>query len=128
MLYELKLLKIINNYIKQDTSVDFAAPHKSIIFDYFGHAGNANNDYCIPDGPFRNQPLRYPTPHCLRRQWNPDNTIPPWEPPELATIQLQKHGNSVISIFTSVYSEHFKKHLNVGGYAGDIAQPYATNE
>jgi hypothetical protein len=64
---------------------EFSAPEKSIIWDLFGHAGNETNDYCIKDGPFAYQRVRYPKPHCVRRQWNRDGTIPLWEPPEWIT-------------------------------------------
>jgi hypothetical protein len=114
--------------IYKDTTLEFAAPEKSIIWEYFGHAGNESNGYCVSDGQFKNQILKYPTEHCLKRHWNSDGTIPVWESPELLTFILQ-YGEPKMSSFESVfYSQHFKKHLNIGGYNGDIAIPYATNE
>jgi tyrosinase len=35
----------------------FAAPEKDIIFEWFGHAGNKDNDYCVTDGAFANNEL-----------------------------------------------------------------------
>jgi tyrosinase len=60
----------------------FAAPEKDIIFEWFGRAGNKDNDYCVTDGAFANQRVNYPETHCIRRQWNPNGTICVWEPPE----------------------------------------------
>jgi hypothetical protein len=68
-----------------DFSSDFSAPEKSIIWDFFGHAGNESQDYCVSDGPFAYQQLNYPKPHCLRREWSEKGTIPVWEPPEWMT-------------------------------------------
>jgi tyrosinase len=67
----------------------FAAPEKDIIFEWFGHAGNENNDYCVTDGAFANQKVNYPEPHCIRRQWNPNGTICVWEPPEYFNSIMQ---------------------------------------
>jgi hypothetical protein len=53
----------------------FAAPEKDIIFEWFGHTGNENNDYCVTDSAFANQKVNYPEPHYIRRQWNPNGTI-----------------------------------------------------
>jgi hypothetical protein len=67
----------------------FAAPEKDIIFEWFEHAVNENNDYCVTDGAFANQKVNYPEPHCIRPQWNPNGTICVFEPPE--------YYNSIIS-------------------------------
>ncbi len=37
----------------------FAAPEKDITFEWFGHAGNASNDYCVTDETFANQKVKY---------------------------------------------------------------------
>jgi hypothetical protein len=49
------------------------APEKDIIFEWFGHAGNEDNDYCVSDGAFANQKVKYPKNHYIRRQWNPND-------------------------------------------------------
>jgi tyrosinase len=143
----------------------FAAPEKDIIFEWFGHAGNESNDYCVTDGAFANQKVNYPEPHCIRRQWNPNGTICNWEPPEyynsimqiyplpsllapaLETFikysddpkavtewinNLQKNGITtpryLLYAFLVGSSGHFKTHLCIGGYAGDLSITIATND
>jgi tyrosinase len=113
---------------KKEYISDFAAPEKSIIWDHFGHAGNRYNDYCVPDGPFAYQKIQFPKPHCLRRQWNQNRTIPVWEPPEWLTslTQTSKTWGEFASLLGN--TAHFKLHLSVGGFEGDMSIIYATNE
>jgi tyrosinase len=142
----------------------FAAPEKDIIFEWFGHAGNENNDYCVSDGAFVNQKVNYPKNHCIRRQWNRNGTICNWEPPEYynSVIQLNteillgsgietviKYSNDTkaatyfmnilqareetilpYSMFALLFgvNGHFKTHLCIGGYAGDLSVTIATND
>jgi hypothetical protein len=143
----------------------FAAPEKDIIFEWFGHAGNQYNDYCVTDGAFANQRVNYPEPHCIRRQWNPNGTICVWEPPEYynsisqiyplptllvpgfesfikyardkkAVINLIKgivnngHSYQVFSLSAMLFAlnGHFKTHLCIGGFAGDLSITIATND
>jgi tyrosinase len=86
----------------------FAAPEKDIIFEWFGHAGNESNDYCVSDGAFANQKVNYPKIHCIRRQWNPNGTICNWEPPEYynSVMQLQTLPNLL-----APWIEIFKKYI-----------------
>ena len=147
---------------------DFAEPHKSKIWDLFGHAGTAANDYCVADGPFANMTFKVPTPHCLRRQFKPDGTMNPWEGPEWATsfqrrgidfrflvkgslllgnwstldtiprtLKAFKNAFRTYTPLTSIYSQyvmlmtftgHFKTHLSVGGFNGDMSRSYAPND
>ncbi|XP_054161634.1 uncharacterized protein LOC128959653 [Oppia nitens] len=69
---------------------DYAEPHLSIIWDYFGRAGNAQNDYCVPDGPFAGQIVKHPEPHCLRRQWIDDKFMQAWESPEWISTVIER--------------------------------------
>jgi tyrosinase len=62
---------------------EFAHPENSIIWKLFGHSGKRENNYCVTDGPFAYQQVNYPKPHCLKRQWNENGTIPVWESLEL---------------------------------------------
>ena len=61
---------------------EFIGAEKSIVFDIFGHSGTADDDYCVRDGRLPNAQCTFPTPHCVRRQWKPNNTNYVWEPPE----------------------------------------------
>jgi hypothetical protein len=67
--------------------------------------------------------MKYPTQHCLKREWNSDGSMPTWEPPEILTAATQ-----MMNPFNIFGAEHFKKHLSIGGYNGDMSIPYATNE
>lgn len=147
---------------------EFSAPEKSIIWDYFGHAGDKNQNFCVMDGPFANQTVRYPKSHCLRREWNRDGTIPVWEPsewltainqigilpkmlkPEIITLlkhstpkTLLKNTKDVISILKTIdpmnkpwsqfaillaFTAHFKTHLSLGGFNGDLSTAIAPND
>jgi hypothetical protein len=148
-----------------DYMKEFSAPEKSIIFDIFGHAGKKEDDFCVTDGAFPYQQVNYPKPHCLRRQWNRNGTIPNWEPLEFYTslkqiyalpsflrperrtlLRYGKHLKTVIDLLDFLrtigptsqpfsqyciihaYVCHFKTHLNLGGYAGDMSIPIATND
>jgi hypothetical protein len=67
-------------------------------------------------------------PHCLRRQWNANKTKPILEPLEWVTAVFQiadswqKYGN------LGGINYHFKTHLAIGGWAGDMSITVATNE
>ena len=170
MLFEKEMLRINPKVTLPywDYFTDFAEPHKSKIWDLFGHAGTAANDFCVADGPFANMTLTVPTPHCFRRQWNPDGTMNPWEAPEWVSaytqmsvdyrllvkelqllanwstpatiprsLKLMKNVLKTMNPFTSIWSQyalgnayngHFKTHLSVGGFNGDMSRSYATND
>jgi hypothetical protein len=99
-----------------------------MIWNYFGHAGNESNDFCVPDGPFAYQMVENEKPHCLRRQWSVNRTMPPFGPPEWNTAIPQLSGDSFIALSILVISSHFKTHLSIGGYAGDMSIAVAPNE
>ncbi|CAG2108021.1 unnamed protein product [Medioppia subpectinata] len=107
---------------------DFAAPEKSSIWKTFGRAGGRHNGYCVPDGAFAYQRVQYPNPHCLQRQWNTNKTMPVWEPPEWVTslTQTSKTWGDFAQLLG--YSAHFKIHLHVGGYEGEMSDIWATND
>ena len=170
VLFEKEMLRINPNVTLPywDHTLDFAEPHKSKVWDLFGHAGTAANDYCVADGPFANMTFQVPTTHCLRRQFNPDGTINPWEGPEWSSayhqmsvdyrilikavhlfsnwstpatlprsIQVTKNVLRTLDPLTSLWSQyalvsaffgHFKTHLSVGGFNGDMSRSYATND
>lgn len=88
---EKEMLKINPNVTLPywDTTSDFSAPEKSIIWNWFGRSGNANGNFCVSDGPFANTQLNYPNRHCLRREWNRDGTISPLEAPEWLSVVNQ---------------------------------------
>jgi hypothetical protein len=93
-----------------------------------GHAGNPSNDYCVKDGPFAYQKVLNKKPHCLRRQWNPNKTIPHFEPLEWMTAvsQISKSYADIGNLGGTNF--HFKAHLAIGGWAGDMSVTFATNE
>ncbi len=93
-----------------------------------GHAGNARNDYCIKDGPFAYQKVFNEKPHCLRRRWNPNKTIPYFEPLEWATAVLQISKSVAYIEILGGTNSHFKLHLAIGGWAGDMSVTVAANE
>jgi hypothetical protein len=103
-----------------DFSSDFSAPEKSIIWEFFGHAGNPNQDYCVIDGPFANQQLNYPKRHCLKREWNKNGTIPALVPPEWMTSVLQighlpsfyKQGAGALLYYDKDYAKAIKNILS----------------
>ena len=151
-----------------DHFIEFAEPHKSKMWDLFGHAGTAANDYCVSDGPFANMTFKVPSPHCLRRQFKPDGTMNLWEGPEWATAYHQmgvdprlsikgmlmlanlttpdaiprtlktvKNVVKTLSPVTSIWSQfalanaivgHFKTHLSIGGFNGDMSESFAPND
>ncbi|CAG2106626.1 unnamed protein product [Medioppia subpectinata] len=62
------------------------------------------------------------------RGWNANRTIPVWEPPEWLTSIIQTseiYGQLVTRIG---YTAHFKIHLHVGGFHGDLSNIWATND
>ena len=170
MVFEKEMLRINPSVTLPywDHFIEFAEPHKSKIWDLFGHAGTAANDYCVADGPFANMTFKVPTPHCYRRQFNPDGTINPWEVPEWSTayfgmgidyralfkgsillsnlstpdtvprsLRAMKNVLKTLNPLTSLYSQyttlsaffgHFKTHLSIGGFNGDMSRSYATND
>ncbi|CAG2175935.1 unnamed protein product, partial [Oppiella nova] len=107
---------------------DFGAPEKSSIWRTFGRAGNRYNGYCVPDGAFAYQMVENPEPHCIRRQWNLNKTMPVWEPPEWVTSLTQTSKTWPQFAQLLGYSAHFKTHLYVGGYEGEMSDIYATND
>ncbi len=54
--------------------------------------------------------------------------MPKWESPELLTTALQQSFDRFYPFGRIFGVEHFKKHLSIGGYNGDMSIPYATNE
>jgi hypothetical protein len=67
-------------------------------------------------------------PHCLRRQWNANKTIPILEPLEWLTAALQLSDSwGKLEVFGGI-NYHFKTHLAVGGWAGDMSITVAPNE
>jgi hypothetical protein len=111
----------------KETTTDFAALQNSLIWDYFGHVGDENNGYCVSDGPFANQIVANGEPHCLRRQWNDNKTLTNWGSPEWDTATGQL-SNSWLLLNVLVLNAHFKTHLSIGGYEGDMSIKVAPNE
>jgi tyrosinase len=54
--------------------LDSQAPEKSIVWNHVGHNG-VGADHAVSDGPFMNWTPAYPTPHHLKREWNPGPNI-----------------------------------------------------
>jgi len=144
---------------------EFIGAEKSIVFDIFGHSGTAANDYCVADGRLAYAQCTFPTPHCVRRQWKPNNTTYVWEPPEWVTAGMQMGIRPEILLpglvlFSSIatplqnylqqalllnilsknllpvqlyfqvvtamaLNNHFKTHLSLGGWAGDLSVMFA---
>ncbi|KAI9104961.1 hypothetical protein DFS34DRAFT_575786, partial [Phlyctochytrium arcticum] len=55
-----------------DWSVDYLHPDQSPVWSSNGGVGgngNQTHDGCVNSGPFAVQPVTYPTPHCLRRNF-----------------------------------------------------------
>ena len=100
-------------------------PERSIIWDYFGRAGDERNGYCIRGGEFDDVFLTREQ-RCIRRQWNTDGTIPNWYSPEYYTSYLQNRNSTLYSSEGS--NHHFKTHLFTGGYNGDMSVKVAPNE
>jgi hypothetical protein len=107
-------------HLIQEVTKEFATPEKSIIWDYFGHAGTEQNGYCVPDGPFSNLKVLKEQ-RCLRRQWNKDETIPPYSPPEWDTAMLQMTDTWLLLNILAALNTHFKTHFAMGGYNGDMS-------
>ncbi|CAG2113172.1 unnamed protein product, partial [Medioppia subpectinata] len=105
------------------TPVDFATPHKSLIFDYFGHAGTHNNSYCVRDGPLYGF---LDINRCMRRQWHLDKYMPAWEAPEIDTSLIQ-NADSYIILSLQLVGFHFYVHLAFG-YAADMSLATAPYE
>lgn len=127
---DLELRKVNPNVVLPywDWSSEFANPERSIIWKYFGTSGNKANDYCVTDGAFAYQKVKYRTPHCIRRQWNEGGRMTNWEPSEWITSIMQVSQN--YSQFTELlgFSNHFKAHLSIGGFYGDYSIQIANND
>jgi hypothetical protein len=89
--------------------------------------GNESNDFGIPDGPFANQIVRNEKPHCLRCQWNSDQTLPLFGSPEWNTAGNQLGKDSYVLAGFLAMNSHFKTHLSIGGYEGDMNITVAPN-
>jgi hypothetical protein len=63
----------------------------------------------------------------LKRQWNRNQTLPYWAPPELDTAVEQLSGSWLLAIGLLINS-HFKTHLSIGGYAGHMSVAMAAYE
>jgi hypothetical protein len=64
----------------------------------------------------------------LKRQWSENQILPPFGPPEWNTAYNQLSENSFLSLSFLSLNTHFKTHLSIGGYAGDISIAVAPNE
>ena len=115
-------------FLPQDYLEDFAAPERSSIWKTFGSAGDHEEDFCVADGAFAYQRVMFPKKGCVRRQWNMNGTVPVWEPPEWATSITQTTQNYPDWATLLGMSAHFKTHLHVGGYNGDMSDFFSTNE
>ena len=107
----------------QSTAEDCFKPEDSLIWRYFGTAGDKDNDYCVPDGPFTEQTKG----RCIKRQWLEGKKIAPWYCPELENMFIRMKFNMGIMYFF-ILGYHFHQHLNVGGYNGQMSVVYAPYE
>ena len=97
-----------------------------MIWHYFGTAGDKDNDYCVPDGPFTEQTKE----RCIKRQWLEGKKIAPWYCPELENMFFTVK-NMIFSLdfmYFTALGYHFHQHLNVGGVNGHMSTMYAPYE
>ena len=96
-------------------------PHYSLMWKYFGRAGNRFNDHCIVGSVLSNMT------QCVRRQWAYDTIIPSWNPIEYMDSVLQR-AESLSDWFSLMNDPHFKVHLSVGGWSGQMSVTDAPYE
>ncbi|KAK9728075.1 hypothetical protein K7432_001327 [Basidiobolus ranarum] len=115
-----------------DWSLDSQSPGESIIFskDYFGGNGDANNGYCVTNGPFVNWTMRYPDIHCLRRQFDGSdgNLMDPFYSPETIKRILRRARNYDTLRKNIESPPHGVVHVGIGGSNGDMAFATSTND
>ncbi|KAJ9055582.1 hypothetical protein DSO57_1002058 [Entomophthora muscae] len=111
-----------------DWSLDSQEPHNSPIMssEYMGGNGDPANDYCVKDGPFSNWYMDYPTPHCLRRDYDEGTKMSVFSTPEAISVNLNVPKFSDFSLQLEI--KHGAPHVNIGGDKGDIFPMHSPND
>jgi len=65
---------------------------------------------------------------CVKRQWNNNKTLHFYGPPEWDTSIGQLSDDSWLLLSILAINSHFKTHLSIGGYAGDMSIKVAPYE
>ncbi|ORY05871.1 Di-copper centre-containing protein, partial [Basidiobolus meristosporus CBS 931.73] len=79
-----KELKQINPHLNTtiwDWSRDSVSPESSRILGLFGGNGR-KSDQCVTEGVVKKWVAKYPTTHCIKREWDLGNKIKSFPPPE----------------------------------------------
>ena len=103
--------------------MDCVNPHETIIWKYFGTHGTKENNWCVTDSVFTEETKD----RCIKREWNPDGTIPPWYCPEI-DIGLVSSPFTMPIFWIGAAATHFHAHLNGGGYNGHYSISTAPYE
>ena len=108
-------------FVLKSNFEEYDEPHLSLLWHYFGRAGNRFNDHCIIESPFSN------ISDCIRREWINDKRIPAWNPIEFVDSVLQR-SRRLSDWFDLINNPHLKVHLNIGGWAGQMSVTDAPYE
>ncbi|KAJ3061034.1 hypothetical protein HK102_009277, partial [Quaeritorhiza haematococci] len=115
-----------------DWSLDSQAPEKSIIFDYFGHNGQNEEEPCVIDGPFANWQAYFPEPHCVKRYFGgssgPNATVPALYSPEEMYLIIEESRTFDEFRGWFEYTAHNMVHDFVGGRKGEMTGFHSTND
>lgn len=111
-----------------DWSLDSVEPHKSPVLSrqYFGGNGLKSQDNCLRSGPFSNWEMSYPTPHCLKRDFDEGDQVSAFSSPESIVLDLEENRFSDFSYQVEI--KHGSPHVNIGGFKGDLFPMYSPND